>query len=378
MRYRPSDCLTIGNRKSDKDNFMNIVAIDSKLIGGDNPCYVIAEAGVNHNGDMEIAHKLIDEAVACKADAVKFQTFVAEDLVTKMAAKANYQIETTGSGGGQLEMLKALELSPEQCAILKTHCDETGITFLCTPYEIRSASALVEIDIAAIKIASTDTTNIPFLRSVADFGRPVILSTGMCTMSEVEDAVEALQKIRDRLIILHCTSEYPAPIEDINLSVIASLSDVFQCPAGYSDHTEGIEAGPWSLIAGAKVIEKHFTLDTGMAGPDHRASLNPGEMAQMIGSIRRAEMAFGDGVKNVSASERDNRDRMRKSLVAVRYISKGQTISADDLACKRPGSGLPPKLFDVVIGQKAAVDIQADSILMNEQIIWDDRARTNR
>ena len=350
------------------------VKIRNFMIGPDNPCFIIAEAGVNHNGDMKLAHKLIDAAAEARADAVKFQSFIAEDIVTAEAQKANYQVETTGEDGGQFAMLEKLELSEDQQKELKSHCDKVGILYLCTPYEERSADLLEAIDVAAYKIASTDTTNIPFLRYIARKGIPVVLSTGMSSLGEVEEAVNEL-KLRGldgKIIILQCTSEYPAPINEINLWAMKTMELAFGCPVGFSDHTPGIGASPWAVAAGACVVEKHFTLDRNMEGPDHRASIEPNELEELVRTIRDVEVALGDGIKRPMPSELPNKTRMQKSLVATRSISAGEIIQKADLTCKRPGSGLPPKWFDRVVGRKAAKEIQKEETLELNSIIWSD------
>ena len=348
------------------------VQIATRLVGPGQPCFIIAEAGVNHNGDVNLAHRLIDVAVEAGADAIKFQSFVTEELVTQEATKAGYQVETTGEAGRQYEMLKALEFSAAQHAELKAHCDEGGILYLCTPYEKTSIDMLDQMDIAAFKVASTDTTNIPFLRYMASKGRPVILSTGMSTLAEVEQAVETLRAegLDGKIVVLHCTSEYPAPVSEVNLRAISTMQQAFACPVGFSDHTPGLGASPWAVAVGACVIEKHFTLDRNMVGPDHRASLKPDELAALVQTARNVEAALGDGIKRPMPSELPNKPRMRKSLVASRHIRAGETIQSDDIACKRPGVGLAPAWFDRVIGKRAAKDIPADDFLTLANVDW--------
>ena len=350
------------------------VKIKDFMIGQGNPCFIIAEAGVNHNGDMKLAHKLIDAAAEAGADAVKFQSFVTEDLVTPEAQKAKYQVETTGQNGGQFAMLKKLELSKDQQKELKIHCDEAGILYLCTPYEERSADLLEKISVAAYKIASTDTTNIPFLRYLARKDIPVLLSTGMSSLGEVEEAVNELKLhgLNGKIIILQCTSEYPAPVNEINLRAMKTMELAFGCPIGFSDHTPGIGASPWAVAAGACVVEKHFTLDRNMTGPDHPASIEPNELAELVRTIRNVEAALGDGIKRPMPSELPNKTRMQKSLVATRSIAAGETILEIDLTSKRPGNGLPPKWFDKVVGRKVARQIQKEETLELNSIIWSD------
>lgn len=348
------------------------VEIVGRRVGPGQRCFIIAEAGVNHNGDLALAHQLVDAAAATLADAVKFQSFVTEELVTGAAPKAGYQVETTGRAGGQFEMLKALELTPAQHAELKAHCEQAEIQYLCTPYEHASVEMLDRLGVAAFKVASTDTTNIPLLRDIARRGRPVILSTGMCTLEEVAQAVRTLEDggVRGRLVLLHCISAYPAVLAEANLRAIATLGQRFGVPVGFSDHTLDIGASPWAVAAGACVIEKHLTLDRTMKGPDHRASVEPYTLGVMIRKIRELEMALGDGIKRPTPSELQNKLLMQKSLVARRMIRAGETIEAHDLACKRPGSGLGPGWFDRVIGKRAVVDIPKDGVLSEGSVEW--------
>lgn len=348
------------------------VKIKDWLIGPGNPCLIVAEAGVNHNGSVDVAHRLIDEAVQAKVDAIKFQSFITEELVTPEAIKANYQAETTGTFGSQYDMLKPLELSAEQQAELKAHCEAMGLLFLCTPYENTSVDSLDRIGVAAYKIASTDTTNVPFLRHVASKGRPIILSTGMCNLTEVELAINTLKisGLESKIVILHCTSEYPAPMSDVNLRAMHTLQQAFACPVGFSDHTPGIDVSSWAVALGACIVEKHFTLDRTMKGPDHTASLEPLELAELVRTIRAVELAIGDGIKRAMPSELPNKSRMQKSLVARRAIKAGQVISADDLACKRPGTGLEPVWFDRIVGKKALHDILPEKVLAISDVDW--------
>jgi N,N'-diacetyllegionaminate synthase len=348
------------------------VNIDNIIVGRGHPCLVIAEAGVNHNGDMELAHKLIDAAKKSGANAVKFQSFVAEDLVTPQAEKAVYQVQTTGSSGNQCDMLKALELTYSQQEELKAHCEEIGIIYLCTPYEEKSADLLKDLDVAAYKIASTDTNNLPFLRYIAKTDIPVILSTGMSSIGEVEDAVNVLKSngLTGKIIILQCTSEYPVPINEINLQAMKTMEQAFDCPVGFSDHTPGIGASPWAVALGASVIEKHFTLNRNMDGPDHRASIEPHELKILTNMIRDVEAALGDGIKRPMPSEIKNKTIMQKSLTARRNIPGGKIIKAEDLVCRRPGDGLLPKWFDKVSGKKATRDIKENQTLTFGDVLW--------
>lgn len=352
---------------------INPVTIKDFTLGPGAPCFIVAEAGVNHNGDIKIAHKLIDAAKNAGADAVKFQIFNTSSLVTPQTPKAEYQLKTTRGETSQFSMLKQLELTQDEHEQLKRHCNQTGIVYLCTPYDVQSADFLDRIGVDAFKIASTDTINIPFLRRLAKKQRPMILSTGMATLGEIESSVTEIRKISQapNLALLQCTSEYPAPVEDINLKAMKTMEIAFQCPVGFSDHTPGVGASAWAVAAGACIIEKHFTLDRSMAGPDHRASIEPDEMKRLVATVRNVENALGDGVKRIMPSEVKNRSKMHKSIVAARPITRGQVIGPDDLTCKRPGSGLPPKWWDRLLGKKAAQSIRQDELIGLQSIIWD-------
>lgn len=348
------------------------VRIGDRLIGPGQACFIVAEAGVNHNGDIRLAYRLIDLAARAGVNAVKFQSFVTEELVTPEAPKPGYQLKTTPKADSQFKMIKALELNSDDHAKLKAHCEKSGVIYLCTPYDKISLDKLDRMDVAAFKVSSTDTTNIPFLRYIAAKGRPVILSTGMSTFDEVKEALCALYSggLTGRVILLHCTSEYPAPVSEVNLRAISSMHQAFGCPVGFSDHTAGIGAGLWAVVAGACVIEKHFSLDRDMAGPDHRASIGPDELSELVKRVRDAERALGDGVKRPMPSELPNKTLMQRSLVAKRNIRAGEIIKADDLTCKRPGSGLRPSCFDCVVGKQAATDIPKDGVLTFSSIKW--------
>jgi N,N'-diacetyllegionaminate synthase len=334
---------------------------------------VIAEAGVNHNGDMDTAHRLIEIAAEKQADAVKFQAFVTEEVITPKTPKAQYQVQTTGTDDGQFDMAKALELSPMQQAELKQHCERLGLTYLCTPYDAPSVDVLDEMDVVAYKVASTDVTNLPLLARMASKGRPVILSTGWSSLGEIEAAIMTLRDggVDEKIVLLQCTSEYPAPVEDANLRAIQTLQQAFACPVGFSDHTEGVGASPWAVAAGASVIEKHFTLDRTMLGPDHQASLDPDQLSELITAVRGVEVALGDGVKRIMPSEAPNKERMQKSLVTRRRIEAGELVAAGDVTAKRPGTGLPPSWFDRVVGLRAARNLEADEVLQLDSILWD-------
>jgi len=353
---------------------MKMVKIRDYKIGLGNPCFIIAEVGVNHNGEMENAHRLIDAAARAGANAVKFQSFVTDELITPDAPKANYQIETTGEVGSQYRMLKALELTASQQAELKTYCEQVGIIYLCTPYEKNSVDMLDDLGVAAYKIASTDITNIPLLLYMARKKRPVILSTGMSNLGEIEQAVDTLRinGLEGKIIILQCTSEYPTPVQEVNLRAIKTIRRAFNCPVGFSDHTPGIGASPWAVAVGACVVEKHLTLDRKMSGPDHRASIEPDELSQLVETIRDVESALGDGVKKPTPSENPNKQLMQKSLVACEFIPKGQVIHPEYLTSKRPATGISPRMWNEVIGRRVARDVQAGEILDMSSIDWSD------
>lgn len=330
--------------------------------------FVIAEAGVNHNGSIEIAKKLIDAARAAGADAIKFQTFNADRLVTAYAAKADYQKATTSAGESQLEMIRKLELNRTQHHELVRHCASAGIEFMSTAFDQPSVDLLRELDIRIWKIPSGEITNLPYLRTIGSLGKPVILSTGMATIGEVEAALLALEKAgttRDRVTVLHCTTEYPAPLDEVNLRAMVTMGHAFGVEYGYSDHTRGIAVPIAAVSLGATVIEKHLTLDRGMAGPDHRASLEPGEFTEMVNGIRDVGAALGDGIKRPIGSEIPNIPIARKSIVAARAIARGERFTEENLTVKRPGTGISPMEWDRVIGCTAGRDYSRD-----EAITW--------
>ena len=349
----------------------NIIEIGGKPVGGDAPFFVIAEAGVNHNWDVDLAHQLIDAAADAGADAVKFQAFISENLVTRDAPKATYQHQTTSEDDTHFRMLKSLELSAEVHGVLASHCVDRQLGYMCTPYDAESAAMLDRLDISAFKISSTDVTNVPLLAHIGRYGRPAILSTGMATLAEVDEAVTALALPAQRLALLHCTSEYPAPPEQSNLRAMETLNTAFAVPVGFSDHTAGLGMAPYAVAFGAKLIEKHFTLDRAMEGPDHQASVEPRELQKMIDTIRTVERALGDGIKKPAKSEIENRRVVRRSLVAARPIQRGEQILAADLITKRPGTGLRPSTIDLIIGSYARVDISADQQIQLSMLRFD-------
>ena len=325
--------------------------------------YIIAEAGVNHNGSFELACKLVDAAKAAGADCVKFQTFKAKNLVSKNAAKADYQKETTGDGS-QEDMLKKLELSYDEFIELKKYCDRVGISFLSTPFDFESIDFLNSIDMPFWKIPSGEVTNYPYLVALAKTKKPVIMSTGMCSMDEIRAAIKVLKDNgSDDIKLLHCNTEYPTPFEDVNLAAMQSMRDAFGLEVGYSDHTKGIEVPIAAVAMGATIIEKHFTLDRNMEGPDHKASLEPDELEEMVSSIRHIEDALGSGNKVPSPSETNNKAVARKSIVAKCRIKAGDILSEDNITVKRPGTGISPMKWPEIIGTKAIRDFDEDEII---------------
>lgn len=335
----------------------------SEIKMNEGKCFIIAEAGVNHNGDLDIAKKLVDEAFRAGADAIKFQSFKAENLVTKAAQKAEYQKKTTGSGS-QYEMLKKLELSYGDHIILKKYCEEKGIMFISTPFDFECVDLLEKLEIPLYKVSSGDLTNIPFLKYIAKLNKPIILSTGMANLAEVELAVEAIKACNNgKVTLLHCTSNYPTAYVDVNLNAMITLKDAFKLPVGYSDHTTGIEIPIAAVAMGARVIEKHFTLDKCMEGPDHKASLNPEELKKMVESIRNIEKAFGDGIKKCNRSEENIKKTARKSIVASKRINLGEIISYENITFKRPGNALSPIFADEIIGKISICNIEKDEAI---------------
>lgn len=354
--------------------------------------FIIAEAGVNHNGSMTLAKQLIDAAASSGADAVKFQTFKSEQVVSAKAVKAAYQLKATDSAESQLDMIKKLEFSFEQFAELKQYCDRIGIQFLSTPFDLESLAFLVEeMRVPLIKIPSGEITNAPLLLRAARSGKPIILSTGMCDIGDIQEALAVLSFgyqnpsdhpekravedayasekgrsiLRDKLTLLHCTTEYPAPYDEVNLNAILSLGSFFGLPVGYSDHTEGIVVPIAAVAKGATVIEKHFTVDKTLEGPDHKASLDPEELKEMVKSIRIAERAMGDGVKAVTPSESKNREIARKSLIAGQPIRAGELFTEVNVAIKRPGYGISPMRYYEVIGKRAVKDFEQDEVIVD-------------
>ncbi len=327
---------------------------------------IIAEAGVNHNGDMELAKRLVNVAHDAKVDVVKFQTFVAEDLVTKSAEKAKYQMDNSDGTEFQMEMLQKLELRESQHQELKKFANSVGLEFLSTGFDIQSMEMLLALGIERIKIPSGEITNLPYLRFIAAQQKEIILSTGMSSLTEIDRALTALiqggANLED-ITVLHCTTNYPTLMDEVNLNAMVSLGKEFNVKVGYSDHTKGIEVAIAAVALGATVIEKHFTLDCNLPGPDHKASLEPGDLKALVQAVRNIETALGDGVKRPVESEMANRKAARKSLVAKTRIHKGELLTADNVAVKRPGTGISPMEWDSVIGTVATEDFSKDDLI---------------
>ena len=326
--------------------------------------YIIAEAGVNHNGSLKIAKMLVDKAAESGADCVKFQTFKSENLVSKYAPQAEYQTENIGKNQSQLQMLKALELSFKDFEEIKNYCDCLKIDFLSTPFDLESIAFLNTLNIKFWKIPSGEITDLPFLIEIAKTGKPVVMSTGMCTLEEVETAVKLLRKNGSgKISLMHCTTNYPTPYSQVNLNAMITLHAKFNCPAGYSDHTAGIEVPIAAVAMGAKIIEKHFTLDKNIQGPDHKASLEPDELKNMVSSIRNIEKALGSFEKKPDLSELINISAARKSIVAKRNIKRGEMLTENNLTAKRPGNGISPIKWFEVLGTAAVRDFKEDELI---------------
>jgi N,N'-diacetyllegionaminate synthase len=331
-----------------------------------NRTLIIAEAGVNHNGDLELARLLIDAGASAGADLVKFQTFNADRLSTRSAGKADYQTETTDRNESQHEMLRRLELTAAMHKDLIVHCATRNIGFFSTGFDIASVDLLVSLGQDRFKIPSGEITNLPYLRHVGQLGKAVILSTGMATMGDIEAAIDVLERAgtpRARITVLHCTTEYPTPMAEVNLRAMNSIHEAFGVAVGYSDHTSGIEVAIAAAAMGACVIEKHFTLDRSLPGPDHKASLEPAELKAMVAAIRNIEVALGDGIKRLTPSEARNKLVARKSLVASRAIYAGEIFTTENITAKRPGTGISPMSWDGVIGRAAVRDFAADELI---------------
>ena len=327
---------------------------------------IIAEAGVNHNGDIELAKQLIDAAAQAGADLVKFQTFQADRLVTTSARKADYQNQSTDATETQHAMLRRLELDDAAHRVLIAHCEARGIEFFSTGFDTESIDLLCRLGQDHFKIPSGEITNLPYLRHIGRMGKNVILSTGMATLGDIEAAIAALEAAgtpRAQITVLHCTTEYPTPMTEVNLRAMQSLQTAFGTAVGYSDHTRGIEVAIAAVALGAEVIEKHFTLDRSLPGPDHQASLEPDELRAMVSAIRNIEVALGDGVKRLTPSEAKNKPIVRKSIVAGAHIKAGELLGEHNLSVKRPGSGISPMRWDEVIGRQADKDYFPDDLI---------------
>ena len=340
------------------------LTLGGRPIGEGHPCFVIAEAGVNHNGDLQLAHRLVDVAADAGADAVKFQTFDPERLVSPLASKAAYQIASTGSAESQLEMLRRLVLPQSELAPLAAHAAERGLLFLSTPFDETSADLLDGLGMAGFKVPSGEVTNHPFLAHLAAKGKPLLLSTGMSTLVEVANAIEVIRENGDPpLAILHCVTNYPAAAADCNLRAIAAMRTAFGAPVGWSDHTEGAAVSLAAVAAGARLLEKHFTTDRTLPGPDHRASLEPGELAALVQAVRAVESAMGDGVKRPAASELANASVVRRSLHAARPLPAGHVLQESDLIALRPGTGLSPAIRDRLVGRRLRAGVESGEML---------------
>ncbi|MBN1275032.1 N-acetylneuraminate synthase [Candidatus Woesearchaeota archaeon] len=331
-------------------------------------CFIIAEAGVNHNGDIALARKLVDAAKEAGADAVKFQTYKTEELVTEEADQAEYQVENIGKSESQYAMLKRLELTEKDFKDLKDYCDERGIIFMSTPHT-QSAVDMLEPLVPAYKIGSGDLNNTPLLRYAASKGKPLIISTGMSTLEEIQKAVAAIKEVNEDLVVLHCTTSYPCPYDQVNLAAMQTIKEATGCVIGYSDHTEGIDVSLMAAAEGAYVIEKHFTLDKNMPGPDHKASLEPDELKKLVDRIRAEDYppvtqeVLGSEEKKPTAAESKIARVARKSVITQRDIPAGNVITHDDLVIKRPGTGIAPEEIEKIVGKKARQDIKKDTLL---------------
>jgi len=327
---------------------------------------IIAEAGVNHNGSMELAKQLVDAASDAGADFVKFQCFKADATVSMNAAKAEYQTRTTGSKESQYDMIKRLELGVDEHKLLMAYCREKSIGFLSSPFDLASIDLLNELGLDTFKIPSGEIVNLPYLRKLGRLNKKIILSTGMADLGEIEDALDVLVESgtpQENITVLHCNTEYPTPFEDVNLKAMQTVKTALNVKVGYSDHTQGIEVPVAAVALGAEVIEKHFTLDRNMEGPDHKASLEPAELTQMVKSIRNIEQALGDGIKKPSPSESTNKPIVRKSLVALKTIKNGEVFSENNVGIKRPGAGISPMRWDEITGKVAGRNFKADELI---------------
>jgi N,N'-diacetyllegionaminate synthase len=348
-------------------NFSKKIPLLGKLISETSPTFIIAEAGVNHGGDITVAKQMIDLAADAQADAVKFQSFSTENLILSDIQKAHYQKKTTDSSESQFDMLKKLEISKEQSFVLKSYCENRGIIFLTTPFDELTLEELDDLNLLAYKVASTDITNLPFLRKIAKKGKPIFLSTGMCYLAEVKLALETIYKFNKEVVLLQCTANYPTKDTEVNLEVINTYRKNFDVLLGFSDHTVGAGAAPFAIPMGAKVIEKHFTIDKNLKGPDHAASLSPKELVEFVKIIRKVDKYMGNPIKQPSLSELDNRKSLQKCLVARRYIKKGTVFSEKNLIAKRTGGvGISPINLSSILGMQSIKDFKKDEVISLE------------
>ena len=339
-------------------NFQNFLA------NAEQNLFIIAEAGVNHNGNIDTAFQLVDAAVKAGCDAVKFQTWVTEKVYSRdKSIKPEYQVRTTDAAESEFDTIKKLELSYEDFKHIKSYCDQKGILFFSTPDEDDSADFLARLGVGLMKTASQDVTNIPFLRHIARLGMPVIFSTGACTLAELAEGVETISAETNELVILHCVSSYPAPVDQMNLSLISNLRRIFGCPVGLSDHTAGTEAACAAVALGARVFEKHLTLDKSMSGPDHQASLNPEEMLHYCQTLRGIRSALGDGVKRIMPCEENTRKAFRRFIVAACDLPAGTILRAEDCCFKKVVDGISPRYLELVVGSQLTADVAEDTVL---------------
>ncbi len=354
-------------------NFAKKIKIGPRFIAQTEPVFIIAEAGVNHNGDVNRAREMIKIAKAAGVDAIKFQSFKTENIIVPSAPKSTYHIKTTGSRQSWYDLLKTQELSREAHKILMDDCQRAGIIFLSTPYDQESADMLSELGVCAFKVASTDTNNIPFLRYLAGKKVPIILSTGMSSILEVEESLGALASAGGSEVLLtHCTSNYPAPLREVNLRAIATLRNKFSILVGYSDHTPGVVNPVAATALGAVLYEKHFTLDKTLPGPDHPASLSPDELVHLVKLIRETETALGIAEKICTECEQENRLKLRKGLISTQFIPAHSVIRENMMTIKRPGFGLAPKYFDIIQGKKTRQNIDVNTPINHADILWED------
>ena len=335
-------------------------------MSNDSRIQIIAEVGVNHNGDMDMAHKLIDKSIEAGADIVKFQTFIADKIATEDAVKANYQLQNSDASENQRGMLKKLQLSKDQHYELISHCKKCNIEFLSTAFDIDSLRFLKKLGLNLFKVPSGELTNLPYLREIASYKKELIVSTGMANLSEIESAINAIESSglpRQKIVVLHCTTSYPTNIYDVNLNAMKTISNAFKVEMGYSDHTKDIEIAIAASAIGAKVIEKNLTLNKNLSGPDHKASLEPNEFRKMVKYIRNVEIALGDGIKKPVQSELLNINNARKSIVAKKFIKEGDIFCENNITTKRPGNGLSPMIWDELIGKEASRNYDEDEFI---------------